>query len=90
MINESNMRQRRDIVGWVIFAGPLLVAGLVLAACGKKSAPKHPDDAEYPREYPRALPELKPYTGKDDDGRTIGGINQPGAIYQYPNRAPNR
>lgn len=90
MINESNMRQCRDMVDWVMFAGLLLVAGLALAACGKKSSPQHPDDAEYPSEYPQALPELKPYTGKNDDGSARGGINQPGAIYQYPNQAPSR
>ncbi len=60
---------------------------LVLAGCGVKSAPKHPDGSTYPNDYP--------YTGdakaKDEDQAKPAATPPPlGTQYDYPNRPPTR
>jgi hypothetical protein len=69
-----------------VSAAVMLAVALGLAACGVKSAPKHPEGSTYPREYPasgdaKAVPEDK---AKQDGGPPLG------TQYDYPNRPPSR
>ncbi|WP_173427179.1 hypothetical protein [Magnetospira sp. QH-2] len=42
------MLSRRKFLSLMVVALP----ALLLAACGKKGAPRHPEGSQYPRKYP--------------------------------------
>lgn len=70
----------------IFFAFAAVIIGLVLSACGVKSAPQHPGGSSFPMAYPN-LKKLPSINQKDVDRRPSlePRSNSSVGIYQYPN-----